>query len=190
MDKSAYWRPGTQLHVRFLSGSAFVKDKIKYFAQIWEHHANIVFVFDDSPTAQIRISFVQGGGSWPYLGRHNLQIASDKPTMNFGWFYDNTTDEEFSRTTIHKFGHALGCIHEHMSPAAQIPWDKDRVYAYFMGAPNHWTKEDVDANLFNKYKASRAYYTTFDPLSIMLYRISNDLTIGDFETPKNGSLTN
>lgn len=189
MDKSAYWRPGTQLHVRFLSGSAFVRDKVKYFAQTWEHHANIDFVFDDSPTAQIRISFVQGGGSWSYLGRHNLQIPSDEPTMNFGWFDDNTTDEEFSRTATHEFGHALGCIHEHMSPAAPIPWDKPRVYEYFMGPPNHWTKKQVDENLFKKYEASRAYYTTFDPFSIMLYRISNDLTLGDYETPNNTVLS-
>jgi hypothetical protein len=189
MDKSAYWRPGTKLHVGFLSGSAFVKNKVKYFAQTWEHHANIDFVFDDSPNAQIRISFVQGGGSWSYLGRQNLQIPSDKPTMNFGWFDDNSTDEEFSRTTIHEFGHALGCIHEHMSPAAYIPWDKEKVYKYFMGPPNNWTKEGVDQNLFNKYEASAAYYSTFDPFSIMLYRISNDLTIGDFETPNNTVLS-
>ncbi|OQD80181.1 hypothetical protein PENANT_c038G09782 [Penicillium antarcticum] len=189
MDKSAYWRPGTQLHVLFLSGSTFVKNKVKFFAQIWEKYANIDFVFDDSANAQIRISFVVGGGSWSYLGRHNLQIPSDQPTMNFGWFDDNSTDEEFSRTTIHEFGHALGCIHEHMSPAASIPWDKPKVYAYFGGPPNNWSKEDVDQNLFNKYAVSAAYYTEFDPLSIMLYRISNDLTMGDFETPNNTVLS-
>jgi hypothetical protein len=189
MDKSAYWRPGTQLHVRFLSGSVLVKEKVKYFAQIWEQHANIDFVFDDSPNAQIRVAFVQGGGSWSYLGRHNLQIPPDKPTMNFGWFDDNSTDEEFSRTTIHEFGHALGCIHEHMSPAASIPWNKKKVYKYFMGPPNNWTKETVDRNLFNIYAPSAAYYSKFDPLSIMLYRVSNDLTIGDFETPNNTVLS-
>ncbi|KGO44750.1 Peptidase M12A, astacin [Penicillium expansum] len=189
MDKSAYWRPGTQLHVLFISGSTFVKNKVKFFAQTWEKYANIDFVFDDSASAQIRISFVKGGGSWSYLGRHNLQIPSDRPTMNFGWFDDNSTDEELSRTTIHEFGHALGCIHEHMSPAASIPWDKEKVYKYFMGPPNSWTKEDVDRNLFNKYAVSAAYHTAFDSLSIMLYRISNDLTIGDFETPNNTVLS-
>jgi hypothetical protein len=189
MDKSAYWRPGTQLHVRFLSGSDFVKEKVKFYAQIWEQYANIDFVFDDSPNAEIRVSFVDGGGSWSYLGRHNLQIPSDKPTMNFGWFDDNTTDEEFSRTTTHEFGHALGCVHEHMSPAASIPWDKKKVYKYFMGPPNSWSKEEVDQNLFNKYDVSAAYYTPFDPLSIMVYGISNDLTIGDFEIPNNTVLS-
>jgi hypothetical protein len=185
MDRSAYWRSGTQLHVRFLSGSDFVKEKVKYYAQTWELYANIDFIFDNSADAQIRINFDQGGGSWSYLGKHNLQISAEEPTMNFGWFDDNTTDEEFSRTTIHEFGHALGCIHEHMSPAANIPWDKEKVYQYFMRPPNSWTRETVDRNLFNKYEVSAAYCTTFDPFSIMLYRISNDLTIGDFETPNN-----
>ncbi|GFN21034.1 hypothetical protein ABZX51_012110 [Aspergillus tubingensis] len=189
MPKNAYWRPGTKLHVRFLSGSEHVKNKVKYYAQTWEHHANIDFVFDDSPMAQIRVSFVEGGGSWSYLGVQNLDIPSDQATMNFGWFDDNTRDDEFSRTTIHEFGHALGCIHEHMSPSASIPWDKKKVYRYFMGPPNSWSKEQVDQNLFRQYAPSEAYYTKFDPLSIMLYRISNDLTLGDYETPNNTVLS-
>ncbi|KAF5855366.1 hypothetical protein ETB97_009355 [Aspergillus alliaceus] len=185
MDRSAYWRPGIQLHVRFLSGDTFVKGKVMYFAQIWEKYARIDFIFDDSPKAELRVDFTKGAGSWSYLGRHNLQIAPDKPTMNFGWFDDNTTDEEFSRTTLHEFGHALGLIHEHMSPTANIPWDRKKVYDYFGGPPNNWTKEMVDRNLFERYPPSGANYSSFDPYSIMLYRIPNELTIGDFETPNN-----
>ncbi len=52
--------------------------------------------------------------------------------MNFGWFDDSTPDNEFSRTVIHEFGHALGCVHEHSSPAATIPWNRDAVYAYYL----------------------------------------------------------
>ncbi|GLA25390.1 hypothetical protein CBS147346_2907 [Aspergillus niger] len=189
MPKNAYWRPGTKLLVRFLSGSEFVKNKVKYYAQTWENYANIDFVFNNSPKAQIRVSFVRGGGSWSYLGTHNLEISDDQATMNFGWFDDNTPDEEFSRTTIHEFGHALGCIHEHMSPSASIPWDKDKVYQYYMGPPNVWSKEEVDRNLFHQYAPSETFYTRFDPRSIMLYRISNDLTIGDYETPNNTVLS-
>jgi len=60
--------------------------------------------------------------------------------MNFGWFDDNTSDSEFSRTVIHEFGHALGMIHEHQHPLAAIPWDKDKVYTYYAGYPNYWSK--------------------------------------------------
>ncbi|KAB8067057.1 Metalloprotease [Aspergillus leporis] len=185
LDISAYWRPGKQLHVRFLSGTEYVKEKVRFFAQQWERHARIDFIFDDSPNAEIRVDFVPHAGSWSYLGRHNLQIPADQPTMNFGWFDENSTDEEFSRTTLHEFGHALGLLHEHMSPAANIPWDRDKVYRYYMGPPNNWTRAQVDQNLFHRYDPSTARYSRFDPYSIMLYRIPNELTIGDFESPNN-----
>ena len=51
------WAPGTQLHVRFLGGLPIVKKKIAQVAKEWERYANIKFVFDDSPDAQIRIAF-------------------------------------------------------------------------------------------------------------------------------------
>ncbi|KAH6612367.1 hypothetical protein C7974DRAFT_380941 [Boeremia exigua] len=164
LDIDKFWRNGRTLRVRFLEGSNTVQDKVKSCTKTWEEYAEIKFEFVDSGDAEIRIAFQQGGGSWSYLGTTNLTITDQEtPTMNFGWFNEETRDEEFSRTTIHEFGHALGCIHEHMSPASNIPWDREAVYRYFMGPPNNWTREDIDRNLFNKYPASAAAYSRFDP---------------------------
>lgn len=110
------------------------------YANEWSKYANITFKFITSGTAQIRVTFTQGAGSYSYLGTQALNRPSNSETMNFGWFNDSTTDTEFSRTTIHEFGHALGMIHEHQHPLANIPWDKEKVYTYYGGYPNYWSK--------------------------------------------------
>jgi hypothetical protein len=189
LDKNVFWRNGRKLRVKFLGGDSFLHDKVKQYAQQWEKYANLDFVFVNSGDAEIRIDFITGGGSWSHLGTTNLQIPQNEQTMNFGWFDHETEDDEFSRVTIHEFGHALGCLHEHMSPAANIPWDKPKVYASLMGPPNNWTKEMVDRNLFNKYPPGGAVYTRFDPLSIMIYEIPDDWTIGSLSYPRTRKLS-
>ena len=101
--------------------------------------------------------------------------------MNYGWLNDASSDDEISRVTLHEFGHALSAIHEHQSPAANIPWDRDAVYAYYGAPPNSWTKEQIDRNIFAKYSATVTNASAFDPESIMLYAIPNSLTEGDYE---------
>jgi len=159
------------------------------YAQQWSQYANITFKFVTSGSAQIRVTFTSGAGSYSYIGKDALNIASNKETMNFGWFNDNTSDTEFSRTTIHEFGHALGMIHEHQHPLAAIPWDKPKVYAYYAGYPNYWTQAQVDNNLFAKYSTSQTQYSAYDKLSIMHYSISSDLTTNGFSVGNNTVLS-
>ncbi|MGY4761198.1 M12 family metallopeptidase [Paenibacillus caseinilyticus] len=186
------WDPGKTLRVKFLEGTDFVKQKVKEFAEKWELYANINFDFIDDPNAldcQIRISFQQGKGSWSALGTRCAEIDPSKATMNFGWFNDTTDDKEFSRTVLHEFGHALGFVHEHLHPDIEIPWDKEQVYKFYMGPPNNWDKESVDHNIFKKYKKTQTNFSDFDPKSIMIYRIPNDFTIGDYEVLGNNDLS-
>jgi hypothetical protein len=183
------WQNGRTLHVRFLEGAPAIRAKVQQFALQWNQFANLQIVFDDSPNAEIRISF-QKDGSWSYIGTDCLTIPKDKPTMNYGWFDSSTEDEEYARTVIHEFGHALGCIHEHQHPQAGIPWDKPAVYRYYMGPPNNWTREQVDVNLFQKYSADQTQFSTFDKESIMLYPVDNSLTLGNYEIGWNRQLSN
>lgn len=99
--------------------------------------------------------------------------------MNFGWFNDDTPDNEFSRTIIHEFGHALGCVHEHSSPAATIPWNRDAVYAYYL-ATQGWNKAQVDAQLFSEWSAATTEFSAFDAASIMEYPVPASLTTNGF----------
>ena len=44
---------------------------------------------------------------------------------------DRTSDEEFARSILHLFGHTLGMLNEHQSPANGIPWDETKLYDYY-----------------------------------------------------------
>ena len=182
------WKPGRLLHVRFLDGDPVVQQRLQPFAHEWSKYADVKFVFDNAADAEIRISF-KDRGSWSYLGTDALSLPKDKPTMNYGWLTKTTADTEYSRVVVHEFGHALACIHEHQNPVADIPWDKPKVYAYYAGPPNNWTKSQVDVNLFTRYSSDSTQFSQFDPKSIMLYSIPNDFTIGDYEVGWNTALS-
>lgn len=183
------WPNGSVITVSLNGGTTKVRSKVMQYAQEWSKYANITFNFISSGTAQIRVTFTPNAGSYSYIGKDALGIASNKETMNFGWFDDTTSDSEFSRTTIHEFGHALGMIHEHQHPLAAIPWDKPKVYAYYAGYPNYWTQAQVDNNLFAKYSTSQTQYSTYDTQSIMHYSISSTLTTNGFSVGNNTVLS-
>eukprot|EP01033_Poteriospumella_lacustris_P017187 gene17187-12296_t len=107
--------------------------------------------------------------------------------MNFGWFDDNTTEAEFERVIVHEFGHALGCIHEHESPASGILWDKPKCYDYF--AASGWSKEKVDRNVFEKYSANSCKFSFFDDRSIMMYAFPASLTTNGYSSPWNSTMS-
>lgn len=179
--KREKWSPGQTLRVKFLGGDDFVQSKVKQFATEWANHCSIKFQFVTTGTAEIRVNFAQGRGSWSLIGKSsekysvnentgNVYVSSSGTTMNFGWFNSYTTDEEFSRTVIHEFGHAIGLIHEHQSPAAGISWNKPEVYKYYLETQG-WTKGEVDQNIFRRYSKSETQYSAYDKLSIMHYSI-------------------
>ncbi len=183
------WKPGRTLRVRFLDGLELVKVKVEQMVHLWEAYANIKFLFGADPEAEIRVSFAHDPGSWSYLGTDALVMPKSDPTVNFGWLQSNTPDAEYRRVVVHEFGHALGCIHEHQSPEANVPWNKQAVYDYFAGAPNFWPPAKVDANLFYKYTKTVTQYTIFDPLSIMVYPIPKEFTDGVYEVKMSDDLS-
>lgn len=175
-----------ELKVKFLDGDPYVQQKVQTIAKQWEAYCGKTLNFGNWRKADITITFRQNG-SWSYIGKSS---ASYTPSMNFGWFSRNTSDEEFHRTTLHEFGHALGLIHEHQNPNNNpIRWNKPVVYAYFMRPPNNWSKEQVDFNLFEAYDQDQINGTRFDPNSIMLYGFPRELTQDGHSTRSNSELS-
>ncbi|MDC0744060.1 hypothetical protein [Polyangium mundeleinium] len=107
--------------------------------------------------------------------------------MNFGGFGEDTPDERIRAVVLHEFGHALGLTHEHMSPAAGIHWNEEQVYADLSGPPNHWSREIIQKNIFAVREDTN--YTTFDPSSIMLYRIKKSWNFDGLEVGWNNDLS-
>ena len=183
------WKPGRALRVRFLDAPhPTVTTKIEQFAHEWEQYANVTLVFGNDPDAEIRITCTAGKGSWSLLGTDALTMHTSRPTMNYGWFTPATPDSEFSRTTLHEFGHALGCIHEHMHPQGGIPWNKDAAYAYYTQTQG-WTRQQVDDQLFARYSMTELNASTFDPASIMHYPVPKELTTNGFSVGWNNTLS-
>lgn len=179
--KQYFWQSGRTLRVRFLDGDPTVQGRVETAAQEWSKYANIRFEFGSDPEAEIRISFLQPG-AWSYVGTYALNIPINEPTMNFGWLTADTSLDELSRVVLHEFGHALGFIHEHQHPENGIPWDIEKVYEFY-ALTQGWNREMVYTNVLYAYDQTVTQYSQFDPYSIMLYPISNELTIGDWEIP-------
>jgi len=181
------WRPGRTLRCAFMDGIGEVQAKVEEYAKKWQEFANLDLQFVDNGDAEIRISF-DGTGSWSYLGTDALVIAPEKPTMNYGWLERDTPDDEYSRVVLHEFGHAFGCIHEHSHPEAGIPWDEQKVFAYYR-ITNGWDEAKTRHNVLARYAADKTNFSTYDSTSIMQYSVPNELTIGDFSVGWNRDLS-
>lgn len=175
------WPHGSTLHIRFLNGTANQKQIVKQFAPQWTQHANLEFVFDDLPNAQIRIAF-NDDGAWSYIGTDALGIPSNQPTLNLGW-----QDEG---VVLHEFGHMIGMTHEHQNPRGNaIDWNKPVVISALSGPPNNWDEATIQHNLFDKYSVDQINGSQFDPESIMLYSFPPSWTLDGFHTEPNEVLS-
>lgn len=179
------WPNGATLRVKFMDGLPAVQERVIPVAQEWSRYANIKFAFVDDDDAEIRIAFNPNSGSWSYMGTDcSLPQLVGHPTMNLGWLTPTTDQVEYDRVVLHEFGHALGLVHEHLSPAATIPWDEKKVIEYYRQT-NGWDENYTRSNVLNKSQADR--FTRFDAKSIMLYPVPKSMTVGGFEIPWSNS---
>jgi serralysin len=175
-----YWKKNT-LRVFFVDGNDYQRNKVTRFASEWSKYANVKFAVEANENASdIRVSF-KSGGSWSYVGT-DAEKHKNQATMNFGWFDEETTDLEFQRVILHEFGHALGLVHEHLSPVAEIKWNKPVVIKYYKDNFG-WTENAVKQNVFEKYSENQVNHTKYDPASIMHYHIEASWTMDNYSVP-------
>ena len=139
------------------------EDEILKLASTWSKHCGIEFKkVTDRRNSDIRVGFSNELGSWSYIGTECVHIPVNELTMNLG---------DIDRVTVlHEFGHALGLVHEHQSPADRgFEWNRDNVIADYSNKPNCWDKEKIEANILYRYKNYQISGTSFDPQSIMNY---------------------
>lgn len=190
--RGAKWPERSTISISFLGGDDGLCRRIQAAAEQWTApgFANLTFQFrDDTKDTDIRIGFVRGAGSWSCIGKTCHQVPKEKATMNFGWLTPESTTQDIEAVVLHEFGHALGLIHEHQNPVGRIHWNKDVIYAELGGPPNYWSKQTIDANLFQPWEAAETNFTTVDPTSIMMYPIPARWTDDQFTAGMNIKLS-
>ena len=185
------WPVGTQVDVQFVGGDPVLQDRVRAVAEEWvgPDMANVGLTFGGTGRGTLRIAFIEGDGSWSYLGTVAQQIDVDQPTMNYGWLTPDSPDDELRRVVLHEFGHALGLIHEHQNPNRPIQWNRDAVIADLSGPPNNWGPETIENNIFARYDPATLESTPTDPESIMMYPIPASWTTDGFSVGLNGELS-
>jgi hypothetical protein len=175
--RGAKWNVDQEITVSFLDDDHGLRNRIKDYALQWTDDgvkgmAHVKFSFrKDTTDTLIRISFRQKG-NWSAIGTTCRKVTDKaKPTMNFGNLNSDSTEEQIRRAVLHEFGHALGLIHEHQSPAAGIRWNEVAVYRDLMPPRGNWSKKIVDDNLFKTYTEQETNFTEMDETSIMVYPI-------------------
>jgi hypothetical protein len=170
------WPIGATLKIRFLDGEAELWAGVKAIALEWTRYANINLEFGTWETAEIRVSFEESG-SWAYVGTDALNIPDGRPTMNLGILAPQVSREEMAPFVYRQFGHALGLLNEHQNPNATFEWDREAVQASF----EYMSETQLEFMLFRKWPdGSFPIDKPFDPQSIMMYRIEDEWTQGDF----------
>jgi len=181
------WQPGQELRVRFLDGDRALHRRVEEHATAWLSFANLGFRFGQQARSEVRVTFT-GSGFWSQVGTDSLRVAQDDPTMQLGGLRADSDEVVLRRTVLHEFGHALGCIHEQASPAAQIPWDDAKVYAFYREWQG-WDQRTTYENVLRRYSAAELRFTAHDPRSIMQYPVPAELTLGGFSVPWNDDLS-
>jgi hypothetical protein len=179
LAKAKRWKTGRTLKISFLDGDAALQQRVATAAKEWLSHANLSFEFGMHTSAEIRVAFMPGAGSWSAVGTDALVeqwFPKNEPTMNFGWLDASSTDDDVRSVVLHEFGHALGLIHEHQAPSAAIAWNKELIYRQLGGPPNNWSRETVDHNVFNRLAANELNFSDYDRQSIMHYFFPKEWT--------------
>jgi hypothetical protein len=149
-------------------------------------YANIEFRFVAGRSADIRITFIgPRRPSQSFVGTGNTTVDALLPTMKLG-LGERSPDGAIRQATLHEFGHALGCIHEHSQPNVNIEWNRQVVIDEHKGI---WTEDQVEQNIFRKYSRQQVESTHFDEFSIMLYRIPKNWTNCTFSSEWNTNLS-
>jgi hypothetical protein len=180
---AAKWVNHTVIHYAFFSGKGSwatpkrQADVIRAAFEQWKALGiGLEFVeVTDLDEAEVRIGFLQGDGSWSYVGTDVLGIPVDQRTMSFGW--DLTANDYGLTTALHEIGHTLGLPHEHQNPFSGIVWDEDAVYRELGGPPNNWPRETTFHNVLRKLAATDVEGSTWDPDSIMEYAFPAGLIV-------------
>lgn len=173
------------LGCHFVNGSQSQQQTVVNAASDWLNGelANLIDLRFGVPARNSQIRIRLGGNrNNSYVGRDNLSIQTDQPTMNLANFNN-------AATVKHEFGHALGLRHEHRFPGA-IQFNEEVVVAE-MRDKHKWSAAQTYRNILTPLADSAKCIG--DPHlnedSIMMYTIPRHWTVGGKTFSRAGTIT-
>lgn len=188
--RTVTWKVGETIKVCFKSGTRAAQERVARYAREWTQYANVVFDFEENGSPRqcrpnggedIKIDFIDRAGWWSVAGTISRQRD---PSMNLQFFGVDTPlyangkpapESELRKIILHEFGHALGMLHEHQSPAANCDDEINWEAAYLMGARMGWDKAQTDRNFRQFMQSSEFNVTEVDRKSIMHYSLPPEI---------------
>lgn len=183
------WDKGTSLGVSLLGGTARQRQRVTAYAPVWSQYSGLALTFLPSADGDIRVSFDAGALSYSAIGTEATTLPVAQATMTLAQLADDLPEAQARGLVLHEFGHALGLVHEHQSPAAGVPWNKPAAYRYFGAAPFYLSPPEIDQQILTPYDETVTNHTQFDPHSIMVYPIPASITDGNFQVTMNVDLS-
>jgi hypothetical protein len=193
-SKLVQWPPTyAKLRVCFMGGSDEINAKVAQIAGTWTDDPNMSVKLDfgkmsaprkcdpNGRESQVRVSYDKPG-YWSQLGQNGVvYTAQTEASLNLEGF-DKGDPAAFDKPEVqgvilHEFGHALGFLHEHQSPAANCvnEFNWDYIVKYLSGPPNSWDEETIKFNMAPYVgEDMKLMLTDFDAQSIMLYYFPAD----------------
>ena len=200
---------GIVLTVGFDGGDTHSRNLVKTHAPEWSKHCGVRFRFPaNSNEWDIIVEFRSSAAdaSESYLGTGSLYYTrKGQPSLNLNFTKHYCGGDR--GVILHEFGHALGLVHEQSSPATRVDVDaviarqrpgitkKHEAEAQREGWSSEKLEEEIESHINATYGilsidstiTNYAYFTEYDPKSIMLYH--GLPLIGGGSTGCNGDLS-